>query len=98
MVAFRVKTLSQKELQCRNAEFASEASSISRAKAGIEDDEGDVQDGVTEVQKRALDEVVQDDEAERDVEAKQARFASSRLLDFEGPVSGGFQELIRSLI
>jgi hypothetical protein len=49
MVAFRVKTLSREELQHRNTEFASEVSSISRAEASIEDDEGDAQDGVTEV-------------------------------------------------
>jgi hypothetical protein len=38
MLEFCVKTLSRDELQHRNAEFASKASSISREAAGIKED------------------------------------------------------------
>jgi hypothetical protein len=49
MLAFRAKTLSRDELQHRNTEFASEASLILRAEAGIEDDKDDGQGAVVEV-------------------------------------------------
>jgi hypothetical protein len=87
MLKFRAKTLSRKELQCRNMEFAFKASSISREAAGIEEDGETGQGETPAILKRGLDEVISEDEGEDEVGAKRARFAKSRLLDFEGPVS-----------
>jgi hypothetical protein len=114
MLEFRAKTMSREELQRRNAEFASEASSISREEAGIEagvynneeaetmgvasergqgdapnngtadDDEG-AKLPVVEIGKRKVED--QGGDGEDEVEAKRTRFATSGLLDFEGPVS-----------
>jgi hypothetical protein len=87
MLEFRTKTLSREELQCQNTEFASEASSISREAAGIEEDGETGQGETLATLKRGLDEVISEDEGEDEVGAKRARFTKSGLLDFEGPVS-----------
>jgi hypothetical protein len=115
MLAFRAKALSREELQRQNAEFASEASSISQEEArveeGVKDNEemwvtevaneegraedrneaaGDNEEGaellVIEIGKRRVTELGKDGEEE--VRAKWTRFATSRLLDFEGLVNG----------
>jgi hypothetical protein len=114
MLKFCTKMLSWEELQRRNAEFASEASSISREEAGIEagvdnneeaettgvaseqgqgdapnngtaDDDKGAELPVVEIGKRKAADQGGDGEVE--VEVKRTRFATSGLLDFEGPVS-----------
>jgi hypothetical protein len=91
MLEFRAKTLSREGLQKRNAEFTDEASAISRAEAGEEEVEvkgtgGAVEASVAgQVSKRKVGEV--EEEGEDAVDMKRAKFASTGLLDFEGPVS-----------
>jgi hypothetical protein len=87
MLKFCAKTLSREELQRRNTEFTSEASSISREAAGIEEDGENGKTEAPAILKRGLCEANDEDEDENEIGAKRARFANSRLLDFEGPVS-----------
>jgi hypothetical protein len=90
MLEFRAKILSREGLQKRNAEFADEASAISRAEAGEEEVEvEEIERGedlpVVQVGKRKAGEL--EEEGEDEVDAKRAKFTSTGLLDFEGPVS-----------
>jgi hypothetical protein len=97
MLEFRAKTLSREDLQKRNTEFADEASAISRAEAGEDEDEAGYEEKEEEanlpvvvVGKQKAGELDMggegEDEVEGELETKRAKFANSGLLEFEGLV------------
>jgi hypothetical protein len=94
MLAFRAKTFSKEGLQQRNAELADEASAILKAEDEEEDESARKEDDqvtnlpvmVVGKQKVGAQDKVDEGEEEVDLETKRARYASSGLLEFEGPV------------
>jgi hypothetical protein len=94
MLTFRAKTLSKEGLQQWNTELADEASAISKAEAGEEDESAWKEDDqVTDLpvvvvgkRKAGAQDEVDEGEEEVNLETKWARYASSGLLEFEGPV------------
>jgi hypothetical protein len=83
MLEFHMKTLSREGLQKQNAMFADEAG---EEEVEVEETGGGVEVSVVgQVSKRKVGEV--EKEGEDKVNTKRAKFASTGLLDFEGPVS-----------